>query len=179
VFISRFSPIWLIWLGLLNLSLALYVQLYFLEDTVFLLLGLSSFLCMLIWSLCQDKFTFLNKAWATCLLFVFATYMATSNALIAIFDSSILHFLQWLLYLIITGVLFYSIKRNIFALACACVSAIIVANSLIIRGFDFDAASFFICGLLTLIMGTGSTLYLRGLAKAFVPSEHKPSNEGD
>ncbi|MEP1552297.1 DUF2157 domain-containing protein, partial [Paraglaciecola sp.] len=64
VLISRFSVIWLIWLGLLNLSISLYYQTFGGYLNIAWVAFAFNTAALVIWQVSVSKFSWLNKTWA-------------------------------------------------------------------------------------------------------------------
>ena len=167
VFISRFSVMWLIWLGLLNLSLSLFYQTFggYLDNTWALFVFNSS--ALVVWEISARKFTWLNKGWAINLLGAVSGYFGMWVYLEALFDDKPLGILMWCIW---AAAMFYVYRirlLNVFMLAIWSLSILIAANALLMRILpdDFDAFSFLLLTCLTVGAGTYLTVWLKGLIK--------------
>jgi uncharacterized membrane protein len=167
VLISRFSVMWLIWLGLLNLSLSLFYQTFGgFFDTTWALFLLNSF-ALMVWQTSAKNFDWLNKAWAINLLALISGYFGIWVYLEALFDDKPLGILIWCIW---AGAMFfvYSIRAlNVFMLAVWSLSILVAANALLIRVLpnSFDALSFLLLTFLTIGAGTYLSIWLKGLIK--------------
>lgn len=167
VLISRFSVMWLIWIGLLNLSLSLFYQTFggFLDH--FVALFLLNSLALLAWQSAALKFTWLNKPWAINLLGVVSGYFATLVYIDGLFDNKPLGILIWCVW---AAVIFYVYRMrllNVFMLAGWSLSILVAANCLFVRLIPdlFNAFAFLVLACLTLGGGTYLTIWLKGLIK--------------
>lgn len=171
VLISRFAPIWFIWLGLLNLALALFLDLYYSGTQPINIIWAASFISLVSWNIASRRFTFLNKTWGIGMLAIYSAYLATFSAADAIFSNiffntdSTLQFVAWFAWLSAIAYFFYIKERQISVLACTCVSVIFVINMLILEAFNnnFDGLMFFVCAIVTICGGALSTLWLKHL----------------
>lgn len=167
VLISRFSVIWLIWLGLLNLSLSLYYQTFggFFDHTMALFL-LNS-LALAAWQSGALKFGWLNKQWAINLLGAVSGYFAMWVYMEALFDDKPFGALVWCAW---TGLIFYIYRfrlLNVFMLAGWSLSILVATDALIIKiiGDSFNAFAFLVLASTTLGGGTFLTIWLKGLIR--------------
>jgi uncharacterized membrane protein len=180
VLVSRFAPIWITWVVLLNLALGLFVTLYYSDSLALNIMWAASLICLVSWHLGSQKFAFLNKSWTLGALAVYSTYLATFGAADAIFDyrkfdiDNALQLIGWLGWLGTIAFLFYYKQRQIFVLACSCFSLVFVINMLVFRFFDNDAyeLGLFICALLTIGGGAMSTFWLKQLYKEVKEQEN-------
>lgn len=167
VLISRFCVMWLIWLGLLNLSLSLYYQTFggYLDNTWSLFL-LNS-LALVAWQMSVKTFIWLNKAWAINLLGAVSGYLGLWVLLEGLFDDNPLGILLWCIW---AAAMFYVYRMrllNVFMLAVWSLTILIAANALLIRVLpnNFDAFFFLLLTCLTVGAGTYLTVWLKGLIK--------------
>ncbi|MDT0629172.1 DUF2157 domain-containing protein [Alteromonas sp. W364] len=171
VLVSRFAPIWMLWLALLNVALVLFLTLYYSDTFILNVMWAASLGSLIAWHFAAQKLAFLNKAWAIGLLAVYGTYIATFGAADAIFgayvsdDTKGLQFVAWLAWLGVIAYLFYMQQRQIFVLACACFSIVFVLNMVVFRLLDNNAyeLALFICAGLTIGGGAMSTFWLKKL----------------
>lgn len=171
VLVSRFAPIWMTWTTLLNLALVLFCTLYCSDTFTINIMWAASFISLIAWHLASQNFTALKKAWAIGMLAIYSTYIAIFGVADGIFGSYAsedikgLQFVAWLAWIGVIAYLFYFRQRQIFVLACACISIVFVLNMLVIRFFDDTSYSFalIVCAAITIGGGAISTFWLKQL----------------
>ncbi|UTW47054.1 DUF2157 domain-containing protein [Bacterioplanoides sp. SCSIO 12839] len=179
VLISRFSVHWLLWIGLLNLSISLYFNtfnhwLWFSGNGLYLVFFLNA-LVWFFWELAAKRFSWLSDGWSIRIIACYCGSAATLLAVMAIVESysDSGGFLVWLFWL---AVLFYSylnLKQDLFMLAGGCLSLItVVMAGLLEHVFHFDeAGSFLLLGILLVSAGTCSAIWLRSVSARWSKAE--------
>lgn len=167
VLISRFSVIWLIWLGLLNLSISLFYQTFggYLNNSWALFFFNTT--ALIIWQVSASKFTWLNKTWAINLLGFVSGSLALILFIRGLFDDDPFGLVVWCLW---AGITFYVYRYrifNLFMLAGWSVSIIVAANALIIRMLPsyFAAETLMLLTIATIGLGTYLAVWLKALFK--------------
>lgn len=167
VLISRFSVIWLIWLGLINLAISLFYQTFggFVDHTWALFLFNS--VALVAWQIGAGKFSWLNKPWAINLLGVVSGYFGMWVYVDALFDDKPLGLLMWCIWAAAMFYVYCIRLLNVFMLAGWSLAILVAANALLLRILPnvFDALSFLLLALLTIGVGTYLTVWLKGLLK--------------
>jgi len=172
--IGRFASLWLIWLALLNLSLALYCEIHpnplsllfsSRTDILWSFFALNS-LSFMVWYLLSPSFLWMQKSWPIRLIALSAGAAITNLALFSIFDDGITNSLalpMWALFFAVIYWLYRRINVDLFMLAGACLSGIIMTVSLLAKGIlqNGDAGSFLVLALAVIGLGVGSALWLK------------------
>lgn len=174
--VARFDALWILWLGLLNLSLALYFRawggafgLLFASDAAALwgLFALNT-AALLLWELAARRWRWLSAGWATCLLVLGGGVPLTLLVLAFIFDdradfsSVVLVYPLWLAAL-------YAVYRHwradLFMLAGGCLSVIVVATAFFGKHLLWQggAGAFLFLAMAVLAMGAAAVFWLKRL----------------
>lgn len=174
--VARFDVLWVLWLGLLNLSLTLYFRawggafgLLFASDTAALwgLFALNT-VALSLWELAARRWRWLSAGWATCLLALGGGVPLTLLVLAFIFDdradfsSVVLVYPLWLAAL-------YAVYRHwradLFMLAGGCLSAIVVATAFFGEHLLWQggAGAFLFLAMAVLAMGAVAVFWLKRL----------------
>jgi len=167
VLISRFSVIWLIWLGLINLSISLFYQTFggFLDHAWALFIFNS--IALIVWQIGALKLSWLDKLWAINLLGAVSGYFAMWIYFDALYDDKLLGISIWCAWAASTFYVYRFLLLNVFMLAGWCLSVVVAVNALMIRFLpnSFDAISFLLLAILTIGLGTYLAVWLKGLLK--------------
>ena len=172
VAVSRFSPLWLLWLALLNLAVLLYFQRSWDgEAMLWSLLALDS-LALLLWEAAHRRgITWLRDSWPPRLVAVASGVAATSLLVWAIMDGGDgagaalvpLTYFAWL------GALYAwyrYVRPDLFMLAGGVLSAIVgtvfFLSKLMLSG---DGGSFLFIGLVVIGMSASGAYWLRSVAQ--------------
>ncbi|PKG97939.1 DUF2157 domain-containing protein [Paraglaciecola sp. MB-3u-78] len=179
VIISRFAPLWIVWLALLNLSIWLYHDsmgslipaLFERDESMAWSLFLLNSVCLFFWELRRPLHTWLNHSWAPHSLALATTTSATSLALMSIFDyqTSWLGASVWLAFMALAYLVYRLRQPDLFMLALGSLSGIVVvvswvANIIAISG---GPGAFLLLFVLTIGLTTGAALWLKKLMKEF------------
>lgn len=177
VIISRFTPLWMMFLALLNLSLVLY------HDAIgtLLPLGISkeesllwclfSLNCtsLIVWELYRVKYVWLNQSWAGRLLAIGTVFSANALALTSIFsyNTSWLGAVVWLLLMAVAYVVYRRVRPDLFMLALCCLSGIviIVAWCANILGVGSHGYLLIVLFFLTIGLTSAAAVWLKKLTK--------------
>jgi len=177
VLISRFSPLWMMFLALLNLSLVLYhdalgaILPFGINQDESLLWCLLSLNCisLIVWELCRVKYVWLNQSWVGRLLAIGTVFSANALALMSIFsyNTSWLGGGIWLLLMAVAYVVYRRVRPDLFMLALCCLSSIVilVAWSANILEGSSDANMFILLFFLTIGLTTAAAVWLKKLMK--------------
>jgi len=177
VLISRFSPLWMMFLALLNLSLVLYhdalgaILPFGIDQDESLLWCLLSLNCtsLIVWELCRVKYVWLNQSWAGRLLAIGTVFSANALALTSIFsyNTSWLGAVVWLLLMAVAYVVYRRVQPDLFMLALCCLSGIviIVAWCANILGTSSHGYLFIVLFFLTIGLTSAAAVWLKKLTK--------------
>jgi len=172
--IGRFAGIWMIWLALLNLSIALYCNVHLnplslLFDSqinvswTFFAFNTLSFI---VWSLLSPSFLWMQKQWAIRLLALSAGSSITNLALFSIFDAGITNSLTLLVWAVFFATIFWFYRKraiDLFMLAGTCLSVTLVTVALLAKGVlaTGEAGSFLVLSIVVIGLGVGSAFWLK------------------
>lgn len=172
--IARFTSIWLIWLGLVNLTIVLYSYanvnplslLFNREINLSWSLFIFNSVSLLIWCKLGQSCVWLQKTWAIRLIALYVGLLITTLALKAIFDNTIDQSLAlpiWLLFLVSFYWFFRKRRVDLFMLAEASLSAIVVAVTLFAHEVlqEIDATALLLLAVLVIGLGIGAALWLK------------------
>ncbi|ROR94909.1 putative membrane protein DUF2157 [Sinobacterium caligoides] len=170
--IGRFSAIWVLWLGLINLSIVLYsmspesvLGMFFNSDlTMLWALFLFNIIALAVWEVLATRYTWLAERWPARLLAVASGTMITWLGIYAIFEGKPVVFFIWLAWLgAIYGIYRYLI-RDLLILAGAGLSVIIIATCL--AGLLIvDTGGLLMLAIVTLGTGAGVVTVLKHIQK--------------
>lgn len=172
--IGRFVSIWMIWLVLLNVSIALYCDIH--PNPLSLLFSsktnvLWSFfafntLSFVVWYLLTPHFSWMQKPWPIRLIALSAGASITNLTLFTIFDEGIANSLAlpiWALFFAAIYWLYRKRSIDLFMLAGACLSGILVTVSLLAKDIlqQLDAGSFLVLAIVVIGLGVGAAFWLK------------------
>ncbi len=173
VIIGRFAALWLLWIALLNVALALYFStfrglwgwMFSMEEQLFLALALNT-TAWVLWELGAMRFHWLAERWAVRLLALASGFVATSLMMQTIFDwhdSS-----GWIsaIYPLWMAALYYVYRNrlaDLFMLAGGCLSLIVVVTSLLARALldHADAGGFLLIAFAVIGMSAAAAVWLK------------------
>jgi len=174
--IARFPAIWMLWLGLINLSIILFHMtfrnaLWMMFDSEMDMLWsvfIFNTLALVAWELLENKWVWLAQRWATRLLAVVSGTAITWLVMYAIFDhrqGDAVTALIWVFWLAGLYIVYRVKKPDLFMLAGGCLSSIVVVISFLGRHMldHLDAGSFLLLALLIIGLGTGAAIWLRNV----------------
>ncbi|MCE8016612.1 DUF2157 domain-containing protein [Halomonas sp. MCCC 1A17488] len=174
--VARFDALWVLWLGLLNLALALYFRtwggafdLFFDSDTAALwgLFALNT-AALTLWELGARRWRWLSVGWAARLLALGSGIPLTLLMIVLIFDErvdvspAILVYPLWLAAL-------YAVYRHwrpdLFMLAGGCLSVIAVVTLFLARHllWQAEAGGFLLLAVAVLALGAAAAVWLKRL----------------
>jgi uncharacterized membrane protein len=170
VVVGRFSPLWLVWLALLNLAVFLYFQLAWeLEGLLWALFGLNG-LALVAWEAAHRAgFEWLRDSWPPRLVAMAGAAMATALMIWAIMDGggsaalAALAYLAWLAALY----LWYRRRRpDLFMLAAGLLSLIVSVAAFLSKAIlEAGSGSFLLIGLVVIGMSAGGAVWLKSVAR--------------
>ena len=176
VLVARFDALWVLWLGLLNLSVALYFRTWsgafgtlFISDAAALWgLFVLNTSALVVWELGARRWRWLSTGWATCLLALGSGTPLTMLMLAFLFEArsgfsaTALVYPAWLAAL-------YAVYRywraDLFVLAGGCLSVIVVVTAMIGRYFmrQGDPGGLLVLAMAVLGMGAMAVIWLKRL----------------
>ncbi|WP_162806654.1 DUF2157 domain-containing protein [Sphingosinicella terrae] len=174
VLVGRFSPLWLFWLGLINLTIWLYFQTGFeTRPSIWALFALNA-LALLAWEIGHRAgLAWLRDSWPPRLVAMASAGMATALIVWTIAGSDddgggdplgVLAYLAWL------GALYgwYRLRRpDLFMLAAGVLSLIIaVVTYLVVRVIEEGPIEFLFVGLVVIGLSAAGGMWLRSVARA-------------
>ena len=174
VAIGRFSPLWLFWLGLLNLAVLLHVRIS--RDEVILmwsLFGLNTGALVLWEAARRAGISWLQDSWAPRLVAIASGFMATMLMVWAItggFSDGRVGGAAMLAYVGWAGALYYWYRRvrlDPFMLAGGLLSLIVVVVALLGDALlaNAEAGGFLLIGLVVIGMSAGGAIWLKRIVK--------------
>lgn len=173
VLVSRFSPLWLVWLGLLNLAVYFYFEIAWnFEGLVWTLFGLNT-LALVLWEAAHRfGLRWLRDSWPPRLAAIASGIWATFLITWAIVDTGGSGGLRALAVLAYAGWLaalywwYRRVRHDLFMLALGLLSLIVtVATFLSYHMLDSGSGAFLLIGLVVIGMSAGGAIWLKSLAR--------------
>jgi uncharacterized membrane protein len=175
--LGRLAALWLLWLGLLNLTLILYFSLFRsllwltfgAQDNLFWLLFLFNSAAWLTWELAARHFEWLAERWAVRLLSIGSGLAITMLVLRAIFDPDDGSLMAWPVWMGWLAALYFVYRRtlpDLFMLAGACLSIIVCLTSLLAHfmlRWEFGAGVFLLLAFLVVGQAAVAATWLKGV----------------
>lgn len=173
--VGRFAPLWLLWLGLLNLAAALYYQTFFgilgvffaaADDLAWLLFFLNT-TAWCAWELLAPRFGWMSGRWPVRLIATASGVAMTMLVLRAIFDSDAAPAAAWTVYAAWLAALYLIYRRrlpDLFMLAGACMTIIVCITSLfadLILRDGVEAGSWLLLAAIVVIQAAVAAVWLR------------------
>lgn len=172
VLIGRFAALWMLWLLVANLAIALYFQVFFLEDRdqLWALFAFDT-LALAAWELAGLRLRWLDVSWGPRLLAIASGGAITALVVLSIFDwgrqpapAAVLAYPLWLgcIYAV-----YRKLLPDLFVLAGACLSAIVVVAAFLSKHLleSGDAAGFLLIAIAVVAMGGAAGWWLNQLAR--------------
>ncbi|NQY87651.1 MAG: DUF2157 domain-containing protein [Colwellia sp.] len=172
--ISRFTTIWLVWLGLLNLSIIFYCDVHtnplslLFGSSVSVLWSLFAFnsLSLAAWDKLSQSWLWMQKQWGIRIIALGVGISITSLALIAILDNSVTDTLAlpvWLLFLVTFYLFYRKLRVDLFMLAGGCLSGIVVIVTLLAKEMlhESEPAAYFLLSVIVIALGVGAAFWLK------------------
>ena len=180
VIISRFPALWLAWLGLLNLSAALYFKTFSgFFNLIFLPLVSSKYgllwclfilnsIALLIWEAASSRFDWLKPRWPPRIIALAGGIPISCLAMLNNFDAksvSLFAIPAWLLWAAVVYLYYRRRRRDLFMLAGLTVSFAAVLITYVAEPIFkiFDSGGFLIIAGLVIGAGSGAALWLRSV----------------
>jgi uncharacterized membrane protein len=171
VLVGRFSPLWLVWLALLNLAVYLYFQIAWDEaGLIWALFGLNT-LALFGWEAAHRAgVAWLRDDWPPRLVAIGSGVFATALILWAIMDgsggSSALAVLAYLAWLASLYGWYRRMRPDLFMLAMGLLSLIVAAAAFLADTLQSaGSGSFLVIGLAVIGMSAGGAVWLKSLAR--------------
>jgi uncharacterized membrane protein len=172
--IGRFPAIWILWIALINLSIVLYLvilrsqmwsRLLIDSNTLWVLFAVN-IVSLAIWELLSNKRQWLSERWAVRLLAFAGGVVITWLVILSIFDRQLANartVMVWIAWLVGMSLTYRIIKHDLFMLAGAVLSGIIVIVSFFIEKLlhNINAGSLLFITVLIIGMGTGAAIWLK------------------
>jgi uncharacterized membrane protein len=171
VLVGRSAGLWALWLGIANLAVALYFQVFFLEGQTQLwaLFALNT-AALGAWELAALRVRWLDVSWGPRLLAVASGVAITALVVDTIFDwgrdQSVAPLLVYPLWLAAIYAVYRRLLPDLFVVAGACLSAIVAVAAFLAKHLlDFnEAAGFLLIAIAVVAMGAGCGWWLKQLA---------------
>ena len=178
--IGCFPAIWIVWVGLINLSIVLYFQT--LGDLIWHGLGSDSgmlwllfifnTLALIAWEFLAETWHWLSQRWAIRLLGVGSGASITWLVIHAVFASEVAKILPGLVWLAWLAALYFVYRRkrpDLFMLAGGCLSGLVGLVTFLSHQMFFligwSVGAFLFLGLVVIGLGSGSALWLKTIHK--------------
>ncbi len=173
VFVGRFAALWLMLIGLINLSLYLYFNihrgflgLFFNFETLMLLSFLFNTSVLILWELSARRYAWLAERWAIRILAVASGCAITFLMLQTIFDWRDTSTWSSLLYPCWIGGFYWTYRnriKDLFMLAGLSLSTIVVVTALLARGLleNANAGGFLLITLAIVGMSAVAAMWLK------------------
>ena len=168
VLVGCFTPLWLLWLALLNFAVYLYFSLSWEGEGLLWTLFALNTIVLAAWEVGhRTGLSWLRDSWPPRLVALASGFMATALAIVAIFDSrELAGALAWMLWM---GAVYYwyrSVRFDLFMLAGAVLSLIVVVAAFLSEGLiETGSGALLIIGLAVIGMAGGGAVWLRSLAR--------------
>ncbi len=172
--ISRFAAIWIVWVVLMNTSIALYFNTFgrsfwFIRndlDLLWLMFGFNT-LVLVIWELSARRWDWLSERWAIRLIAVSSGSSLSWLVLNAIIQEKPMQmpFSMWLGWMLFMYLVYRKLLPDLFMLAGLCLSAITIAipSMGMVLLNDFDLGGLFVLALIVIGMGAGAAFWLKSV----------------
>ena len=178
VVIARFAPLWLSWLGLLNIALSLYIDSAGLPLALFLsadgnlwvALFLLNSIALTALELSSQRFTYLSPRWLARIIASLAGFMITFIVIDNIMDShdtSVFPLVFWGIFIVSLYVVYRHLRHDLFMLAGGCLSSIVIIVTFAIQSLseDFIEAFFLLISVLIIGLTSLATMWLKKVNK--------------
>jgi uncharacterized membrane protein len=171
VLIGRFAALWMLWIGIVNLAIALHFQVFFLEDQqqLWALFAFNS-AALAAWELAALRLRWLDASWGPRLLAIASGVALTMLVVDAIFgwgrQPAVAAVLVYPLWLGCIYAVYRKLLPDLFVLAGACLSAIVVVAAFLSKHLleSGDAAGFLLIAVAVVAMGGAAGWWLNQLA---------------
>jgi uncharacterized membrane protein len=178
VIIARFAPLWLSWLGLLNVALSLYIDSFgplitlfsSTQSNILMLTFLLNSVALIALELSSSRFLYLSPRWLARSIASLAGFVITFIVIETIIDShnnNVLPFIFWGVFIVSLYVVYRYFRHDLFMLAGGCLSSIVVIVTVCIDNLSDDYIEGFFLLISILIIGLTSlaTMWLKKVHK--------------
>lgn len=171
VLVGRFVPLWLIWLGLLNLALWLYFSLGMSGEAILWALFMLNGLALILWEAARRVgLSWLHESWPARLVAIVSAATATGLIIWAIADRkghfTLLATLAYLAWLAGFYVWYRSVRPDLFMLAAGLLSLIVAVAAFLSRHMlDSGGGAFLFIGLIVIGMSAAGAIWLKSVAQ--------------
>ena len=178
VIIAHFAPLWLSWLGLLNIALSLYINsfgvpfslLFSTKNELWIALFLLNSVALITLEISSQRFNYLSPRWIARTIASFAGSIITFTLIehiISSMDTSNLPLLLWGIFIASLYVVYRHLRADLFMLAGGCLSSIVIIVTFFIQQFshDFNEGLLLIISLLIIGLTSLATFWLKKVHK--------------
>jgi len=171
VLVGRFAPLWLIWLGLLNVALSLYLSLgHNGEALMWALFALNGLALMLCETAHRVGLPWLRESWPLRLVAIVSAAAATGLIIWAIADgrdrSALLAALAYVAWLAGFYVWYRSVRPDLFMLAAGLLSLILAVAAFLSRHMlESGGGAYLFIGLVVIGMSAAGAIWLKSVAQ--------------
>lgn len=176
--VTRFSIMWLIWILLCNLAIALYCDVnnnplsvvFNTQVSEFWLTFLFNLACFVSWQYLSQSHQWMQQNWLTRVLAVLTGICLTGLALEAVIEITLVDLLALVTWCITLLALYYCYRvkqLDLFMLAGGCLSFILVVTTWFATQFHLyeDMFAYLTLAFIVLTLGVVSTIWLKQLQK--------------
>ena len=167
VAVSRFSPLWLLWLALLNASVWLYFSRgWDGESMLWAVLALNG-VALAAWEAAhRARVPWLADSWPPRLVAVAAGTAATALAIWTIVDGgSVAGLAAWLVWMGVVYGWYRHVRPDLFMLAGGVLSLVVVVVAFLLRHAGEGGGALLLSGLAVIALSGGGAMWLRHLAR--------------
>jgi uncharacterized membrane protein len=168
VILGRFTPLWLLWLALINLTVYLYFAVSFDGSGLLWTLFAVNGLALVAWEAGHRlDLSWLRDHWPPRLAAFGCGFMATALGLLAVMDNrEAAGLIAWLAWLGATYHWYRNVRFDLFMLAGGVLSLIIVATAFLSESLlETGSGALLIIGLAVIGMAGGGAVWLRSLSR--------------
>jgi uncharacterized membrane protein len=178
VLVGRFAGLWILWLALLNIAVALYYQVFpghlgflFAQEIELWTLFALDTAALALWELSARRWAWLDERWAPRLLAIASGSAITALVLDAIFDwdrnAGIAPVVAYAAWLACAHAAYRRRVSDVFVLAGACLSIIVVVAAFLAKQLHdtHEAAAYLFIALVVVGMGAASGWWLKQVAR--------------
>jgi uncharacterized membrane protein len=171
VVIGRFAGLWMLWIAIVNLALALYFQVFFFEGQrqLWALLAFNT-ASLAAWEFAARKLPWMAASWGPRLLAIASGAAMTALVVHSVFDwggsASAAPLLVYPVWLAAAYGVYRRLLPDLFVLAGACLSAIVAVSVFLSKNLleSSEAAGFLLIAIAVVAMGAASGWWLKQLA---------------
>lgn len=175
--LGRFPAIWVLWIGLINLSIVLYYGTFgrmfwfgygSINEQLWIVFAFNA-LALIIWELLINRWQWLAERWAVRLLAIASGVAITWLVIFAIFDgrghSEPWSGLIWMIFVAVMFGVYRNIRHDLFMLAGVVLSSIVVVICFVSRHIldNADAGGLLLIAMMIIGMGTGAAIWLKNV----------------